>query len=197
MAFCGMSCTRLRILLNTICRKPGFNSLSKDTAQSWSWTSEQWNSETDQMIPRAGKLHLKNTWQYCIPRPQAQRNSREANTGAQLRIARLQAPRSGKDKVIIHSPHGIKSGKICGHMLCSCDVKITFVIYDQLQEKESVDNSMILYFLYQICVKPVLELPSRKRASKVEPNHVSVKNSLCYVSFLVNHVILQNHVKKA
>jgi len=43
--------------------------------------------------------------QYCITRPQAQRNSRGANTGAQLRIARLQAPLRGKDKVIIHSPH--------------------------------------------------------------------------------------------
>jgi len=45
--------------------------------------------------------------QYCITRPQAQRNSRGANTGAQLRIARLQAPQRGNDKVIIHSPQCI------------------------------------------------------------------------------------------
>ena len=67
-----------------------------------------WNkhdSVTDQILPRAGKLHWKNTLQYCITRPQAQRNSRGANTGAQLRMARLQAPLRGKDKVIIHSPH--------------------------------------------------------------------------------------------
>jgi len=42
------------------------------------------------------------TLQYCITRPQAQRNSRGANTGAQLRIARLQAPQRDKDKVIVH-----------------------------------------------------------------------------------------------
>ena len=104
----SVSCTRLRILLNTICRKPGFNSLrtplnhgaEKRAMKLWN----KHNSVTDQMLPRAGKLYWKNTWQYCIPRPRAQRNSRAANTGAQLRIARLQAPLRGKDKVIIHSP---------------------------------------------------------------------------------------------
>ena len=45
------------------------------------------NSVTDQMLPRAGKLRWKNTLQYCITRPQAQHNSRGANTRAQLRIA--------------------------------------------------------------------------------------------------------------
>jgi len=42
--------------------------------------------------------------QYCITRPQTQRNRRGANTGAQLRIARLQAPLRGNDEAIIHSP---------------------------------------------------------------------------------------------
>ena len=108
----SVSCTRLRILLNTICRKPGFNSLrtplnhgaEKRAMKLWN----KHNSVTDQMLPRAGKLYWKNTWQYCIPRPQAQRNSRGANTGAQLRIARLQAPLRGKDKAIksyIHHDH--------------------------------------------------------------------------------------------
>jgi len=60
--------------------------------------------------------------QYCITRPQAQRNSRGANTGAQLRIARLQAPLRGNDKVIIHSPHACCYILLSGtRRLANCD----------------------------------------------------------------------------
>ena len=56
-----MSCTRLRILLNTICRKPGFNSLrtllNHGAEQASNETLKQTQQRNDQMLPRAGKLH--------------------------------------------------------------------------------------------------------------------------------------------
>jgi len=56
-----LSFTRLRILLNTTCRKPGFNSLrtplNHGAEQASNETLKQHNSVPDQMLPRAGKLH--------------------------------------------------------------------------------------------------------------------------------------------
>jgi len=98
----------LRILLNTICRKPGFNSLRTPLNHGAEQASNETLKQTQQRnwsnASQGGQTALKNTLQYCITKPQAQRNSRGANTEAQLRIARLQAPLRGNDKVIIHSP---------------------------------------------------------------------------------------------
>ena len=65
-----MSCTLLRIRLNTICGKPGFNSLKTPLNHGASYTKDasketlkQHNSVTYRMLPRAGKLHKKNTLQ--------------------------------------------------------------------------------------------------------------------------------------
>jgi len=56
-----VSCTRLRILLKTICRKPGFNSLrtllNYGAEQVSNETLKQTQQRNDQMLPRAGKLH--------------------------------------------------------------------------------------------------------------------------------------------
>ena len=59
---CKLSCTRLRILLNTICRKPGFNSLrtplSHGAKQASNETLKKHNSVTDQMLVWYGGLLL-------------------------------------------------------------------------------------------------------------------------------------------
>ena len=58
---CWMSCTRLRILLNTICRRPGFNSLRTPLNHGAEQVSNETLKQTQQrnwsMLPRAGKLH--------------------------------------------------------------------------------------------------------------------------------------------
>ena len=66
----ALSCTRLRIRLNTICGKPGFNSLMTPLNHGASYTKDasketlkQYNSVTYRMLPRTGKLHKKNTLQ--------------------------------------------------------------------------------------------------------------------------------------
>jgi len=41
------------------------------------------------MVPRTGMLHNKNTLQYCNKKPQAQHNSRGANTEAQSKDCKI------------------------------------------------------------------------------------------------------------
>jgi len=41
------------------------------------------------MVPRTGMLHNKNTLQYCNKKPQAQLNSRGANTEAQSKDCKI------------------------------------------------------------------------------------------------------------
>ena len=60
----ALSCTRLRIPLNTICGKLGFNSLKTPLNHGASYTKDarketltQHNSVTYRMLPRTGKLH--------------------------------------------------------------------------------------------------------------------------------------------
>jgi len=50
------------------------------------------NSVTYRMLPRTGKLHWKNTLQYGNKKPQAQRNSRGANTEAQSKDCKIVGP---------------------------------------------------------------------------------------------------------
>ena len=71
--------------------------------------------------------------------------------------------------------YGIKLGKFV--VTRFCDVKSVTDLRSVTGKRISgkLHESYILYFPYQRRVKPVLEIPSWKSASKVDHNHVSVK----------------------
>jgi len=104
-----LSCTRLRILLNTICRKPGFNSLRTPLNHGAEQASNETLKQTQQRnwsnASQGRQTALKEHFAVLHYETASTTQQPWGNTGAQLRIARLQAPLRGKDKVIIHSPH--------------------------------------------------------------------------------------------
>ena len=106
--FYALSCTRLRILLNTICRKPGFNSLRTPLNHGAEQASNETLKQTQRNWSNAsqgGQTALKEHFAVFHYETASTTQQPRGEHRGTIRMARLQAPLRGKDKVIIHSPH--------------------------------------------------------------------------------------------
>ena len=135
-----MSCTRLQILLNTICRKPGFNSLRTPLNHGAGQASNETLKQTQQRnwsnASQGGQTALKEHVAVLHYETASTTQQPRGEHKGTIRIARLQAPLRGNDKVIIHSPHVCIA--VCWGLhsdFCLQNVAVNLRIYKSLHSK--------------------------------------------------------------
>jgi len=72
--------------------------------------------------------------------------------------------------------YGIKLGKFVVTRFYDVKIRLRFTISYRKKYQWTIAWKLCIVFSCQRRVKPVLELPSWKSASKVDPNRVSVEN---------------------